>query len=229
MHIMTVAHAISVGDRAADFVVPAVDGGSLALADFTGRQAVFLGLYRGLHCPFCRRHLAQLDLIRAKLEPLAVATVAIVNTPLDRARLYFRFRGGRSGVRIGADPDLAVHRAYAVPKIEFVEAAARTEPWPVQTTIEEFLSHRINPTGELEAPVNPLESNDVLNARDGFRLTEADEQVRARHGTQLVGMFLIDREGIVRWRFVEGEASPADIGRLPTPQQIVDAAAALPR
>jgi AhpC/TSA family len=86
---MTAIRATSVGDRAADFVVPAVDGsGSLALADFTGRQPVFLGLYRGLHCPFCRRHLAQLDLIRAKLEPLGVATVAIVNTPLDRARLY---------------------------------------------------------------------------------------------------------------------------------------------
>jgi peroxiredoxin len=225
---MTAARATPVGDRAADFVVPAVDGsGSIALADFTGRQSVFVGLYRGLHCPFCRRHLAQLDLLRAKLEPLAVATVAIVNTPLDRARLYFR--GHRGGVRIGVDPDLAVHRAYTVPKIEFVEAAARTEPWPVQTTIEEFLSHRINPTRELEAPVNPLESNDVLNARDGFCLTEADEQVRARHGTQLVGMFLIDREGIVRWRFVEGESTPADIGRFPTPQQIVDAAAALPR
>jgi hypothetical protein len=179
MHTMTATRATSVGDRAVDFVVPAVDGsGSLALADFTGRQPLFLGVYRGLHCPFCRRHLAQLDLIRAKLE---------------------------------------------------LEAAARTESWPVQTTIEEFLSHRINPTGEMEAPVNPLESNDVLNARDGFRLTEADEQVRARHGTQLVGMFLIGREGIIRWRFVEGEATPADIGRFPTPQQIVDAAAALPR
>lgn len=218
----------AVGDRAPDFVVSAVDGnGTISLEEFRGRQPLFLGLYRGLHCPFCRRHLAQLDLLRAKLEPLGVATVAIVNTSLDRARFYFR--GYRNGVRIGADPDLGVHRAYTVPKIEIVEATARTEPWPVQTTIEEFLSHRINPTGELEAPVNPLESNDVLNARDGFHMTEADAQVRASHGTQLVGMFLIDRDSIVRWRFVEGEVTPADIGRFPPPQQIVDAAAALPR
>lgn len=225
---MASARSIAVGDRAADFAVPAVDGdGTIALAEFKDRQPLFLGLYRGLHCPFCRRHLAQLDLLRAKLEPLGIATVAIVNTPLDRARLYFRTL--RSGVRLGADPDRAVHHAYAVPKIDIVELAARTEPWPVQTTIDEFLSHRINPTGELEAPVNPLESNELLNARDGFRLTEADAQVRERHGTQLVGMFLIDRAGIVRWRYLEGEATPADIGRFPTPQQIVDAAAALPR
>ena len=228
MRVMVSARPTTIGDRASEFVVPEVHGdGTIALAEFRGRQPLFLGLYRGLHCPFCRRHLAQLDLLRAKLEPLGVATVAIVNTPLDRARLYFR--GYRRGVRIGADPDLAVHRAYTVPKIEIVEAAARTEPWPIQTTIEEFLSYRVNPTGELEAPVNPLESNDALNARDGFLPTEADEQMRARHGTQLVGMFLIDRDGIVRWRFVEGEVTPADIGRFPAPQQIVDAAAALPR
>ncbi len=219
---------VAAGTPAPDFSVASVhDDRVITLADFRGTQPLFLGLYRGLHCPFCRRHLAQLDFLRSKVDPLGVAVLAVVNTPLDRARLYFR--GQRSGVPIGADPDLTVHRAYTVPAIEIVEPAARTEPWPVQTTIDEFLSHRINPTGELDAPVNPLESNDVLNAKDGFKLTPADEQIRAQHGTQLVGMFLIDRAGIVRWRFVEGEATPADIGRLPTPQQIVDAVATLAR
>jgi peroxiredoxin len=217
-----------VGAPAPDFTVAAVHrDGSIGLADFLGRQPLFLALYRGLHCPFCRRHLAQLDLIAAKLQPLGVATLAVVNTPLDRARFYFRHHHG--AVPLGADPDRAVHRAYAVPKIEIVETAGRTQPWPMQTTIEEFLSYRINPTGELDAPVNPLESNDALNAKDGFRMTDADEQVRTQHGTQLVGMFLIDRDGVVRWRYLEGEASPADIGRFPTQQQILDAASALPR
>ena len=222
------SRAAAVGDRAPDFTVAAVDhDGAIALADFRGRQPLFLGLYRGLHCPFCRRQLAQLDFTRAKLEPLGVATLAVVNTPVERARQYFKYLPTR--VRLGADPDLVVHRAYTVPKIEIVEASARTEGWPIQTTVEEFLSHRINPTGEMDAAVNPLESNDVLNALDGFRLTEADERMRASHGTQLVGMFLIDREGIIRWRFVEGERTPADIGRFPTAKQIVEAAEALAR
>ena len=215
------------GDRAPDFGVPDVAGGpDIALSDYRGRQALFLGLYRGLHCPFCRRHLAQLDLIRRRLEPLNVATLAVVNTPLARARLYFRNAQGT--VRIGADGEARMHRAWTVPEIEVVDATARTEPWPHQTTIEEFLSHRINPTGELAEAVDPFKSNDILNAKDGFQPTPEDSAIRERHGTLLIGHFLVDREGVIRWRFLEGEASPAEIGRLPTPDQIVAAARALP-
>ena len=224
--LAAMTRAINVGDPAPNFAVPAVaSDGMITLEEFRGRSALLLGLYRGLHCPFCRRHLAQLGLVRTRIEPLGVATVAIVNTPLERARQYFRFFPTK--VALGADPDTVVHRAYTVPAIEIVDPAARAKPWPLQTTIDEFLSARINPTGEMPAPVNPVESNDVLNAQDGFRLTEADEQVRARHGTQLVGMFLIDAGGIVRWRFVEGEATPADIGALPSLAQILNAATGL--
>lgn len=219
-------HALAVGDAAPDFEVDAINAeGTIRLADYRGRQAFFLGLYRGLHCPFCRRHLAQLDIVRRRLEPLDIATIAIVNTPVDRARLYFR--NVRTGVRLGADADARVHRAYAVPQIEIVEPAARREAWPVQITLDEFLSHRINPTGEMPAPANPIESNDILNSRDGFEMTAADNAIRERHGTLLVGQFMVDRAGVIRWRWLEGEATPADIGRLPTPEQIVDAATAL--
>lgn len=219
---------LQIGDRAPDFTVPDVAGGpNVTLDDYRGRQPLFLGLYRGLHCPFCRRHLAQLDLVRRRLDPLGVATLAVVNTPVERARLYFR--NTRTGVRLGADVDARIHRAYAVPQIAIVTPAARTGPWPYQTTIDEFLSHRINPTGEMPAPVNPIESNDVLNAKDGFQMTAEDEQVRERTGTLLVGHFLIDRAGMIGWRYLEGEATPADIGRFPTPDQIVAAAGAVAR
>ena len=92
-------------------------------------------------------------------EALGVETLAIVNTPLDRARLYFR--NDARGIRIGVDPERRVHEAWAVPKVEVVAPVARTAPWPIQSTFDEFLSARINPTGEMPAPVNPLESNDV--------------------------------------------------------------------
>ena len=110
-----------------------------------------------------------------------------------------------------------------------MELAARTTAWPHQTTIEEFMSQRINPTGEMPAAVNPIESNDVLNAQDGFRMTADDERVRDRHGTLLIGHFLIDRDGLIGWRFLEAEATPADIGRLPIPDQIISAATAITR
>jgi hypothetical protein len=58
-------------------------------------------------------------------------------------------------------------------------------------------------------------------------MTAVDTQVRERTGTLLVGHFLVDMYGVVRWRFVEAEGTPADIGRLPTPDQIVAAASHL--
>ena len=219
---MTTA-SLAVGDRAPDFTVAAVrEPGHISLADYRGRQPFFLGLYRGLHCPFCRRHLAILDMLRQRLDPLGVATLAVVNTPVDRARMYFR--DSRTGVRIGADPDAAVHHAFTVPEIQFVEPAARTASWPQQITFDEFMSHRINPTGELPAPASPIESNDALNAQDGFKPTPEDDAIRARHGTLLVGNFLVDRNGVIRWRYLEGERSPADIGKFPTIDQIVNEA-----
>jgi peroxiredoxin len=219
--------ALQIGDVAPDFSVPLVhERGHATLAEYRGRRGVLVGLYRGLHCPFCRRHLAQMNLVRARLDALDVGTLAIVNTPIDRAKLYFRNDAG--GVRIGVDPERQVHQAWAVPKVEVVTPEARTAPWPVQTTIDEFLSARINPTGEMPSAVNPLESNDVLNAIDKFEMTPADQQIRERHGTQLVGLFLLDRDGIVRWRYVEGETTPNDIGRIPGLTEIVEAASRLP-
>src|SRR5919109_1018289 len=101
--------SLHVGDPAPDFSVPAVlEDGNISLSAFRGRDGVLVGLYRGLHCPFCRRHLAQLNLVRERLAPLGTATVAIVNTPLERARLYFRNQP--KGVRIGADPDRRLRR-----------------------------------------------------------------------------------------------------------------------
>lgn len=217
--------ALNVADIAPDFSVPLVhDSGHVTLAEYRDRRGVLVGLYRGLHCPFCRRHLAQMNLVGRRLDALGVGTLAIVNTPLDRARLYFR--NDDKGVRIGVDPERHVHEAWAVPKVEVVTPETRTKPWPIQSTFEEFLNARINPTGELPAPVNPVESNDVLNAIDKFQATPADQQIRERHGTQLVGLFLLDRDKAVRWRYVEGETTPNDIGRFPGVSEIVEAASA---
>ena len=91
---------------------------------------------------------------------------------------------------------------------------------------ESFAAVRVNPTGELPAPLHPMEANAVLNDRDGFVLTKVDEEVFSAHGTQLGGHFLIDRDGIVRWSTVEAEAGIAGLARFPSPAEILAAARA---
>ena len=50
------------GDRAPNIVLDAITrDGKIAIDDFRGQRPVLVGLYRGLHCPFCRRHIAALS------------------------------------------------------------------------------------------------------------------------------------------------------------------------
>ena len=47
---------ISPGQPAPDFRLPAVDRDEMiSLADYRGRSSLFLALFIGLWCPFCRR------------------------------------------------------------------------------------------------------------------------------------------------------------------------------
>ena len=53
--------AISIGDQAPAFALDAINRhGQVSLDDYRGQSGLFLNLMRGLHCPFCRRHLTQL-------------------------------------------------------------------------------------------------------------------------------------------------------------------------
>ena len=55
------------GEPAPNFTLPAVEGeGLVSLADYRGRSPVLVALERGLYCPFCRRHLAQLGAVRER-------------------------------------------------------------------------------------------------------------------------------------------------------------------
>lgn len=201
------------GDTAPDFSLPAVNQpGTVSLADFRNKTGVLLGLFRGLHCPFCRRQIFHLSGIQETLGGLGIATVAVVNTPRERAELYFRYHPTR--LVLLADPDARTHQAFGVPCV---------------VPDETFAAARINPTGELPEPMHPMEANTMLNAKDGFTLTAVDEAIFAAHGTQLAGHFLIDRDGIVRWTSIEAEQGVGDLARFPSATELLAAARSLPR
>ena len=91
----------------------------------------------------------------------------------------------------------------------FLPEGSQEKPeWPYRTTLEQFGAARINPTGELPAPTQPMEANVVLNAMDGFQMEAADEAILATHPTQLVGHFLVDAAGIVALGADRGTGRP---------------------
>ncbi len=217
---MTIAESrppVAPGEPAPDFTLPAVDRPeTVSLADFRGRSPVFLALFIGLWCPFCRRSIAQMGKTEGKLKTLGVETLAVVATPPENARLYFKFRPTR--MRLAADPELATHRAYRLPK-----------PVPTPEFMNALETTRINPTGELPAPLPIPEAAMAVGKLDGYTDNQTDQGDMERQWPQLKGQFLIDRDGIVRWANIECAEGVTGVGRFPSEEEIVAAVRALPR
>jgi len=209
---------VAPGEHAPDFTLPGIDRpGSVSLADYRGRSPVFLALFIGLWCPFCRRSIAQMTKTEGKLKAAGVETLAVVATTPENARLYFKFRP--TSLRLASDPELHTHRLYGLPK-----------PVPTPQLMRAFETTRINPDGELPAPLPVQEAAVALGTRDGYGDTDTDRAEMERQWPQLKGQFLIDRDGIVRWANVEcATEGLAGLGKFPSEEEILAAARALPR
>ncbi|AHG49737.1 peroxiredoxin (plasmid) [Rhizobium leguminosarum bv. trifolii CB782] len=214
------------GEAAPGFALATANfDGTVSFADLSGRPFL-IGFYRGLHCPFCRRQLEQLASVEPSLRAAGVEIVAVINTPVERARLYIRHRP--TPITLLCDPDCRTHRAYGVPHAEFLPEGSHEQPeWPYRVTMAQFQAARINPTGELPEPLHPMEANTILNANDRFELTEADHAIFANHGTQLVGHFLVNANGTIGWARIEALDGPNSLSVFPTTAEIIAAAGSL--
>ena len=204
-------------DRPApDFTLPAIhQDGEISLADYRGRSHLLLAIFVGLYCPFCRRNIVQLGGAQEKLRPLGVETLGVVATELDNARLYFKYRPAR--VSLVADPELATHRAYALPHVKVTDELLKAMD-----------GLRLNPSGELPEPLPMAEVGTLLDSKDGYVRTEADRRDIDRQWPQLKGQFLIDREGIVRWANIECDKDGlAGIGKFPSDEELLAAVRAV--
>ncbi len=191
------------GDRAPNVVLNEVTSeGQIAIDDFRGKKPLLIGLFRGLHCPFCRRHLAMQAQTDRRLREKGVESIAVVNTPIDRARLYFRYHP-MPDLLAASDPERASHRAFGLPNLDIagVLSGWQRKVGFVTTT--------------------------VLNTWDGYNITDLDEQMAREGSGQLFGQFLIDRDGIIRWSFTEVSDNGVRMLTRPSPQELLDAASQL--
>jgi len=209
------------GDRAPNIVLDAITRqGKIALDDFRGQSPILVGLFRGLHCPFCRRHIAAQAQLDTALREKGGESRTVVNTPIERARLYFRYHP-LPNLLAASDPERISHRAFGLPNLEFTES--ETE-WPRKLGMNAVMSMRMDMPSELPEPMNPMAAADALNTKDGYEMTEADEQMKATGQGQLFGQFLLDRQGIVRWSFTEVPEAGHRMFGAPSPQELMSAA-----
>ena len=71
--------------------------------------------------------------------------------------------------------------------------------------------------------MDPMAAGEFLDKKDGYEMTEADQQMAATGHGQLVGQFLLDREGIVRWSFTEVPEGGRHMFGAPTTQELMSA------
>jgi peroxiredoxin len=196
------------GDQAPNIVLDAISrDGKIALDDFRGRNPLLIGLFRGLHCPFCRRHVAAMTQLNPALHEKGVKCLAVVNTPVERARLYFRYHPAPD-LLSASDPERASHRAFGLREVG----------------MDTIMAIRIHLPGELPEPMGVMAYSEFLNKKEGYEITESDHQMMASDQGQLVGQFLIDREGIVRWSFTEVLKGGFNTFKAPNPEELMSVA-----
>ncbi|RRH90164.1 AhpC/TSA family protein [Mesorhizobium tamadayense] len=208
MSMCSVDRPLQPGDPAPNIVLDAISReGKIALNDFRGRSPLLIGLFRGLHCPFCRRHVAAMAQLNPALREKGVECLAVVNTPVERARLYFRYHP-MPHLLAASDPERASHRAFGLREVG----------------MDTVTAIRIDLPGELPEPMDVMAMNEFLNRKEGYEIAEADQQMMASGQGQLVGQFLIDREGIVRWSFTEVLEVGLQTFRVPKPEELISVA-----
>ncbi|MBZ9862982.1 redoxin domain-containing protein [Mesorhizobium sp. CA12] len=208
------------GDRAPNVVLDAItQDGKIALDDFRGQKPVLVGLFRGLHCAFCRRHIAAQARLDPELREKGVESLTVVNTPIERARLYFRYHP-MPNLLAASDPERASHRAFGLPNLEFTQDETN---WPYKVSMTAAKDMRVDIPGELPAPMDPFAASEFLDKKDHYEVTEADEQMMATGRGQLIGQFLLDRQGVVRWSFTEVPEGGRYMFGAPNPQELMSA------
>jgi len=155
-----------------------------------------------------------LGLTAEKLRAAGVETVGVVATAVDRARRYFRYRPLR--YLVGADPELATHRAFGVPRSKFTDEIFR-----VVTTRVDGLAREAG----LAAPIGG--GWEALDREDGIDRDEYTADTE-HHQVQLTAQFLLDRDGVIRWANIEcGRDGLDGLDRFPTDEELLAAAGAL--
>jgi hypothetical protein len=87
---------------------------------------------------------------------------------------------------------------------------------------------KVNPFGDLPEPMPIQALAEKLTIEDGYTGTPNDRADIDRQWPQLKALYMIDRDGIVRWVDIECQKEGlAGLGKLPSEEVILEAARAM--
>jgi len=159
---------VAIGQRAPDFTLARMGGGTTTLSSFRGRKNVVLVFYRGFWCPYCIKQLTGMrQLLDAEMKKETELLVVSVDDSTGTQKTVARISADGVAPDFGflSDPDHTVIARYGI----------------------------LNPNGGSRGIPHPA-------------------------------TYVIDREGVVRWRDIE-----TDYKIRPANEAVVTAVRALPR
>jgi peroxiredoxin len=101
-------------------VLPKVGGGQVGSAEFSAPYMTVLNVYRGLHCPRCKRQLADFTAHREAMAAEGIEVVSISTDPQDRAEQAVA-EWGLGDMAVGYDLTVAQARGLGL----FISEAIR--------------------------------------------------------------------------------------------------------
>jgi len=187
---------IDIGQPAPTFRLPAGDGGQVGLDDYRGRSNVIVWFTKGMACPFCRTQMSQLARSYPRLKAAGAEVLQV--TPTKPARAQFYARNFPIPFRYLCDPDYEVHRAWGL------GVRSHSLGWYAKTLMA-VSRMPMPPPAEIGDPRPTLGERPTL-----------------LHDTDM-GFFVLDRDGIVRYKACGGYAGPEGVREIPSADEILRA------
>ena len=186
---------LSIGQIAPAFRLPSAQGPEVALEDFRGTKNVLVWFTKGMGCVFCRQHMSQLARVYPELQKRDTEVLEIVPSSVDRGRQYATKY--RLPFAYLCDADDRVRRAW------HVDVRRHGPGWYVKA-LKSALG--------AEKPPNDFGQDPPALAEIPTLLRDDD-----------AGLYLVDRDGVVRYAWVATyvDASKGTIRPLPPTDDLI--------
>jgi peroxiredoxin len=168
---------LAIGESAPPFRLSSAAGSEISTEDYRGKKNLVVWFTKGMACPFCRAHMAQIARAYPEVQRLSAEVLEVTPTTPERARMF----GQKFALPFPylCDPDYGVRRAWTK------EVRSHSPLWYAKSFVGMMRSEP------------PAESNAAFG-----KVTPTPSEMTRMLLDDDVGFFILDKESVVRFSMV---------------------------